>query len=201
MSEQASISTAHFSRILIDLGRYIQRINLNRIIDALSAEKFLCSETAQKIKGISDEYEKSNIVISIMQGRWKERDFKTFLKIIAAEKPGSKFYGATREFFSGFWQFPGYEQYATCPNGKSVIHSDALWVLEYYFYYYQLYQLGTGWRLCFDRCCEFPLRYWQWLPFTVAWFFKVTCCQLSVLWFLLLHFQVVIWALIRDESP
>ena len=32
-------------------------------------------------------------------------------------------------------------------------------------------------------------------------FFKVTCCQLSVLWFLLLHFQVVIWALIRDESP
>ena len=122
MSEQPPISTTHFSRILIDLGPYIQRINLNRIIDEFEAKNFLSSATVQKVKGIPDEFEKSNIVIGIMQGKQKEKDFKTFLKIIAAEKPDSKFYDATREFFSGFWQFPGYDEYATWPDGESVMH-------------------------------------------------------------------------------
>jgi len=120
MSEQSSISKIHFSRILIDLGRYIQRINLNRIIDELEAEEILYSPTAQQLRGMDDEYDKSYIVIGIMQGS-NEKDFKTFLKIIAAEKPGSKFHDATKEFFSGFSQFPGYEEYAAWPNGKSVI--------------------------------------------------------------------------------
>ena len=118
MSEQPLIPTIHFSRILIEMGRYIQRINLNRIIDELEAEKILYSPTAQSLRGIDDEYEKSNIVTGIMQGR-KEKDFKTFLKIIAAEKPNSKFHDATKQFFLGFTKFPGYEQYATWPNGKS----------------------------------------------------------------------------------
>ena len=125
MSEQPSISTTHFSRILIELGRYIQKINLDRIIDGLEAEKIIYSPTAQELRKIDDEFDKSNIVTGMMQGR-KEKDFKTFLKIIAAEKPGSKFYDATREFFSGFWQFQGYDKYANWPNGKSVMH------FEYY---------------------------------------------------------------------
>ena len=121
MSQQPSISTTHFSRILIDLGRYIQRINLNRIIDELEAKKIIYPPTAQELRKMRDEYDKSSIVTGIMQGR-KEKDFKTFLKIIAAEKHDSKFYDATREFFSGFWQFPGYDEYATWPDGESVMH-------------------------------------------------------------------------------
>ena len=118
MSSQPGIPTIHFSRILIELGRYIQGINLNRIIDGLEAEKILNSQFAQKLKDVNDEYEKSNIVINIMQGR-QENDFKTFLNIVAAEKPDGKFYDTTKQFFSGFTMFPGYEQYATWPNGKS----------------------------------------------------------------------------------
>ena len=109
----------HFSRILTEQGRYIQRINLNRIIDELEAEKILHSPTAKNLRAIDDEYEKSNIVIGVMQGR-KEKDFKTFLKIVAAENPGGKFHEGTKQFFSGFAMFPGYEQYATWPNGKSL---------------------------------------------------------------------------------
>ena len=118
MSSQPVIPTVHFSRILIEMGRYIQRINLNRIIDELEAEKILYPPTAQSLRAIDDEYEKSNIVIGVMQGR-QEKDFKTFLKIIAAENPDGKFHDATKQFFSGFTMFSGYEQYATWPNGKS----------------------------------------------------------------------------------
>ena len=102
---------------MIWVDSYIQRINLNRIIDELEAEKIIYSPTAQELRKMRDEYDKSSIVTGIMQGR-KEKDFKTFLKIIAAEKPDSKFYDATREFFSGFWQFPGYDEYATWPHGE-----------------------------------------------------------------------------------
>ena len=119
MSEQSVIPTIHFSRILIELGRYIQTINLDRIITELEAEKIIASPTAQGLRGVRDTYEKSNIVTGILQGR-SEKDFKTFLKIVAKEKAGSKFHDKTKEFFSGFTMFPGYEQYATWPNGKNI---------------------------------------------------------------------------------
>ena len=116
MSDQPVI-TIHFSRILIDRGRYIQRINLNRIIDELETEKIIPSPTAMALRGVNDEYEKSNLVIGILQGR-NEKDFKGFLKIIAKEKTDSKFYESTKMFFSAFTMFAGYEQYATWPNGN-----------------------------------------------------------------------------------
>ena len=108
-----------FSRILIEHGRYIQKTNLNRIIDELETAKILSPPTAVGLKGVNDEYEKSSIITGILQGR-KEKDFKTFLKIIAKERAGSKFFEATKMFFSVFTMFPGYEQYATWPNGKLI---------------------------------------------------------------------------------
>lgn len=119
MSGQPVIPTIHFSRILIELGRYIQTINLNRIIDELEAEEILHPPIAQGLRAIDDEYEKSNIVTQIFQGR-KEKDFKTFLKIVAAENPAGEFHDATKQFFSNFTMFPGYEEYAAWPNGKSL---------------------------------------------------------------------------------
>ena len=113
------VITIDFSRILIEQGRYIQRINLNRIINELEAKTIITPPTAMGLRGVNDEYEKSSIVTGILQGR-KEKDFKTFLKIIAKEKAGSKFYEATKMFFSAFTMFPGYEQYATWPNGKLI---------------------------------------------------------------------------------
>ena len=113
MAEQpASSPTIHFSRILIDLGRYIQGINLNRIIDGLVLENILPGEIAVPLKNVEDEFEKSNIVVQVLQGK-KEKEFKTFLKIVALEERDSKFYEATEMFFSGFTKFRGYEQYAS----------------------------------------------------------------------------------------
>ena len=119
MSDQPVI-TIDFSRILIEQGRYIQTINLNRIINELEADNIIASPTAMGLRGVDDEYEKSGIVTGILQGR-SEKDFKTFLKIIAKEKKGSKFYDATKMFFSAFTMFPGYEQYATWPDGKQIV--------------------------------------------------------------------------------
>ena len=116
MSDQPAI-TIHFSRILVEQGRHIQRINLNRIIDELEAEKIIPSPIAMGLRGVNDEYEKSNLVTGILHGR-NEKDFKRFLKIIAKEKTDSKFYEATKTFFSAFTMFAGYEQYATWPNGN-----------------------------------------------------------------------------------
>ena len=113
MSDQPVI--IHFSRILTEQGRYIQNINLNSIVNELEAEKIIPPRIAEGLRGVNDEYEKSNIVISILHGR-DEEVFKTFLKITAKEKKGSKFYDATKIFFSGFTMFPGYEQYATWPD-------------------------------------------------------------------------------------
>ena len=118
MSDQPVI-TIDFSRILIEQGRYIQTLNLNRIINELEAEKIISSPTAMGLRGVTDEYEKSGIVTGILQGR-NEKDFKTFIKIIAKEEKGSKFYEATKMFFSAFTMFPGYEQYATWPDGKQI---------------------------------------------------------------------------------
>ena len=119
MSDQPVI-IIHFSRILIEQAdRFIQRINLNRIINELEAENIIASPTAMGLRGVNDECEKSSILTGILQGR-KEKDFKTFLKIIAKEKTDSKFYDATKMFFSTFTMFPGYEQYATWPNGKLI---------------------------------------------------------------------------------
>ena len=53
-------------------------INLNRIIDEFEAKNILSSATVQKVKGIPDEFEKSNIVIGIMQGKQKKRILKRF---------------------------------------------------------------------------------------------------------------------------
>ncbi|XP_065887502.1 uncharacterized protein [Dysidea avara] len=116
-SEQtAPLSPAiHFSRILTEQGRYMQRINLNKIIDALAKDKILTPPVAQGMKGIDDTYEKSRILTQILQGRG-QKEFKLFLKAVTAETKGSKYYEATKEFFAGFVQFRGYEEYATWPN-------------------------------------------------------------------------------------
>ena len=119
MSEQSVIPTIHFSRILIAQSPYIQTINLDRIVDELEAEKIIVPPTAQGLREIRDTYDKSDIVTGILQGR-SEKDFKTFLKIVAKEKADSKFRDATKVFFSGFTMFPGYEQYATWPKGKNM---------------------------------------------------------------------------------
>ena len=119
MSEQSVIPTIHFSRILIELGRYIQTINLDRIVSELEAEKIIEPPTAQGLRGVHDTYEKSYIVAGILQKK-SEKEFETFLNILAKEEEGSKFYDATKAFFSGFTMFPGYEQYATWPKGKNV---------------------------------------------------------------------------------
>ena len=118
MAEQSVIPTIHFSRILIEQSHYIQTINLDRIIDGLETENVFTSTTAQGLKGINDTYEKSRVFTSILHGLRSEKDFMTLLRIIAKEKADSEFYDATKAFFSGFTKFPGYEQYATWPNGK-----------------------------------------------------------------------------------
>ena len=118
MSGQLEIPTVHFSRILIEQSHYIQTINLDRIIDGLETENIFTSTTAQGLKGINDTYEKSKVFTSILHGLRNEKDFMTFLRIIAKEKTDSEFYDATKTFFSGFTTFPGYEQYATWPNSK-----------------------------------------------------------------------------------
>lgn len=117
MSEQPLTPTVHFSRILIDVGRYIQCINLSRIIDELEEKNIFTSQMANSLRSVDDEYEKSNIVTGVLQGK-NEKDFKTFLRIVASEKKGSKFYNGTKMFFSGFTKFSGYDQYATWPDGK-----------------------------------------------------------------------------------
>jgi len=115
--------TIHFSRILTEQGRYMQRINLNRIIDALAKDKLIPPPVAQGMKGIDDTYEKSRILTQILQGRG-EKEFKLFLKAVAAEPSAepkrSKYYEATRQFFAGFVLFRGYEEYATWPISESL---------------------------------------------------------------------------------
>ncbi|XP_065887373.1 uncharacterized protein [Dysidea avara] len=108
-------SAIHFSRILIDQGRYMQRVNLNRIADALAQEKVLPPSVAEGMKGIDDTYQKSLLLTQILQGKG-EKDFKLFLKILSAETKGSKYYEATKSFFGGFILFKGYEEYAAWPN-------------------------------------------------------------------------------------
>ena len=115
MSVQGPI---HFARILIGLNRYIQKINLNRIIDGLAAEKILSLPVAQGLKEVDDAYEKSRVVAGILH-QLGEREFKLFLRIVAAENT-DKFHDATKQFFSRFTEFPGYEEYAMWPNGKFV---------------------------------------------------------------------------------
>ena len=97
----------------------MQRINLNRIIDALAKDKLLPPPTAQGMKAIGDTYEKSGILTQILQGQG-EKEFKLFLKAVRAEPKGSKYYEATTEFFAGFVQFRGYEEYAAWPNSESL---------------------------------------------------------------------------------
>ena len=109
-----------FSRILIEQGSYIQKINLNRIISELETEKIVATVAASKLREINDEYEKSIVLTGMLQGG-REKDFKAFLNILAKEKKDSKFYDATKEFFSGFTMFPGYEEYAAWSNGKGMI--------------------------------------------------------------------------------
>jgi len=131
-SDQAApLSPAiHFSRILTEQGRYMQRINLNRIIDALAKDsKLLSPPVALGMKGIDDAYEKSCILIQILQGRG-EKEFKLFLKAVTAEPKGSKYYEATREFFAGFVLFKGYEEYAAWPNSESLYEGVKLMYLH-----------------------------------------------------------------------
>ena len=109
--------TVHFSRILTQQGRYMQKINLNRIIDALEKDKVLTSPVAVGMKGISDEYDKSRLLIQILHGQG-EKEFKLFLKALTAETSQSKFFEATKEFFAEFEQFSGYEEYAAWPNSE-----------------------------------------------------------------------------------
>ena len=62
-----------------------------------------------------------SIVLTGMLQGGREKYFKAFLNILAKEKKDSKFYDATKEFFSGFTMFPGYEEYAAWSNGKGMI--------------------------------------------------------------------------------
>ena len=106
----------HFSRILIELHSYVQKLNLNRIIDGLQAENMFSLPVYQGLKRMDNVYEKSDIMVEILNHK-EEKDFKIFLKIVASETVG-KFYDATKQFFSLFTNFPGYENYALWPNGK-----------------------------------------------------------------------------------
>ena len=98
---------------------------MNRIIDALAKDKLLPPPVAQGMKGIDDKYEKSRILTQILQGRG-EKEFKLFLKAVAAEPKGSKYYEATRQFFAGFVLFRGYEEYAAWPNSESLCKGNQL---------------------------------------------------------------------------
>ena len=109
--------TINFSRILIEQSIYLQRINLDRIIDALAEDKIIIPRTAEGIKGIKDTCEKSGILTQILQGRG-EKEFKLFLKAVAAEPKESKYFEVTKDFFLGFVLFKGYEEYAAWPDGK-----------------------------------------------------------------------------------
>ena len=95
----------------------MQRVNLNRIADALAQEKVLPPSVAEGMKGIDDTYQKSLLLTQILQGKG-EKDFKLFLKILSAETKGSKYYEATKSFFGGFILFKGYEEYAAWPNSE-----------------------------------------------------------------------------------
>ena len=106
----------HFSRILIDLHSYVQKLNLNRIIDGLQAENTLSLSVSQGLRRIDDIYQKSDIMLDVLHHK-EEKDFKLFLKIVGTETIG-KFHDATKHFFSHFTEFPGYEAYALWPNGK-----------------------------------------------------------------------------------
>ena len=110
---------AHFSRILIDLQWYLQKLNLNRIIDGLEAENMFSLPVSQGLKKIDDLYEQSDIISDILLHK-EEKDFRLFLKIVSSEKKVGKFHDATKQFFSHFTEFPGYEEYAFWPNGKFI---------------------------------------------------------------------------------
>ena len=101
-----SRSQTHFSRILIWLEA-IQKLNLNRIIDGLTAKSILSFPVGVGLKTIHDSYEKSRIVSEILHGKG-EREFKIFLRIVALEEESSKYFYATKQFFSRFIIFPGY---------------------------------------------------------------------------------------------
>ena len=72
----------------------------------------------QGMKKIVHVYEKSDILSEILCHK-EEKDFKLFLKIVASEKKVGKFHDATKQFFSHFTRFSGYEEYALWPSGKS----------------------------------------------------------------------------------
>jgi len=108
----------------------MQRINLNRIIDELAINKLLTPDVVEGLKGIDDTPEKSAILTQILHGRGAE-GFKLFLKAVMDEPQGSKYYKATREFFAGFVNFRGYEEYAAWLMSESLCSSFFNWLISY----------------------------------------------------------------------
>lgn len=115
-SEATTLNQVHFSRILADAQWLIQQLNLNRTIDGLEKEQILPTKIAEKLKNIA-VYHKCSVINEALQGKGT-REFKSFLTIVAAEANDSKYYTATKEFFSSFVSYAGYEEYATWPHGK-----------------------------------------------------------------------------------